>query len=319
MKDESDTLKARTLKDYAIIGLKGMAMGAADVVPGVSGGTIAFITGIYHELLSSLKRCTPAALLIWKHEGFAALWRHVNGNFLAALFIGVLVSLKTFAGLVQSALDSTPVLVWSFFFGLIIASVVLLAKHLPRWRLIDVAAMLAGAIVVVLISLAAPAQLPGYWWIMFLGGFVAICAMILPGISGSFILLLVGLYPVFLSAVTNLEWVLLLSFGAGAIGGLLSFSRFLSWLLEQYHNITIATLIGFLVGSLNVTWPWKQTVSTMIDRHGETVVVQTANVLPGHYQSLVGSSPELLLAICCAIGGLVLVLSVEFFANKVGR
>ena len=319
MKDDPSVSKARRLKDYAIIGLKGMAMGAADVVPGVSGGTIAFITGIYYELLSSLKKCTPAALLIWRDEGFVALWRHVNGNFLAALFIGVLVSLKTFAGLIQSALDSTPILVWSFFFGLIIASVVLLAKHLPRWRLIDFVAMLLGALVVVLISLAAPAQLPGYWWVMFLGGFVAICAMILPGISGSFILLLVGLYPVFLSAITNLEWILLLSFGAGAVCGLLSFSRFLSWLLEQHHNITIATLIGFLVGSLNVTWPWKQALSTMIDRHGEIVVVQTANILPGSYQSLTGSSPEVFWAICCAVGGLILVFLVEFFANKVGR
>lgn len=294
-------------------------MGAADVVPGVSGGTIAFITGIYDEFLGSLKNCTPAALLLWKQQGFKAFWQHINGSFLVALFAGILLSIKTFAALIELALHEHPIWVWSFFFGLIIASVVLLARHMPHWRFKDVVALFVGAAVVVAISMAAPAQLPGYWWVMFLGGFVAICAMILPGISGSFLLLLAGLYPVFLSAVNNLEWLLLFSFGVGAVCGLLSFSRVLSWLLANYHQVTVATLIGFLVGSLNVTWPWKEPLVTMLDRHGETVVVQSANVLPARYAEVVGSQPDTLIAIACAVGGVILVLATEFVASKFGK
>ena len=309
----------RTPKQYALIMLKGMAMGAADVVPGVSGGTIAFITGIYDEFLGSLKNCTPAALLLWKQQGFKAFWQHINGGFLIALFAGILLSIKTFAAVIEHALHEHPIWVWSFFFGLIIASVVLLARHITRWRLKDVVAVFVGAAVVVAISLAAPAQLPGYWWVMFFGGFVAICAMILPGISGSFLLLLAGLYPVFLGAVNNLEWLLLISFGVGAVCGLMSFSRLLSWLLANYHQVTIATLIGFLVGSLNVTWPWKEPLVTMLDRHGELVVVQSANVFPAHYAEVVGGQPDTLIALLCAAGGVFLVLATEFLAGKFGK
>lgn len=309
----------RTPKQYALIMLKGMAMGAADVVPGVSGGTIAFITGIYDEFLGSLKNCTPAALLLWKQRGFKAFWQHINGGFLIALFAGILLSIKTFAAVIEHALHEHPIWVWSFFFGLIIASVVLLARHITRWRLKDVVAVFVGTAVVVAISLAAPAQLPGYWWVMFFGGFVAICAMILPGISGSFLLLLAGLYPVFLGAVNNLEWLLLISFGVGAVCGLMSFSRLLSWLLANYHQVTIATLIGFLVGSLNVTWPWKEPLVTMLDRHGELVVVQSANVLPAHYAEVVGGQPDTLIALLCAAGGVFLVLATEFLAGKFGK
>ena len=309
----------RTPKQYALIMLKGMAMGAADVVPGVSGGTIAFITGIYDEFLGSLKNCTPAALLLWKKQGFKAFWQHVNGGFLIALFAGILLSIKTFAAVIELALHEHPIWVWSFFFGLIIASVVLLARHIERWRLRDVIAVFAGTAVVVAISLAAPAQLPGHWWVMFFGGFIAICAMILPGISGSFLLLLAGLYPVFLGAVNNLEWLLLISFGVGAVCGLMSFSRALSWLLSNYHQVTIATLIGFLVGSLNVTWPWKEPLVTMLDRHGELVVVQSANVFPAHYAEVVGGQPDTLIALLCAAGGVFLVLATEFLAGKFGK
>lgn len=293
-------------------------MGAADVVPGVSGGTIAFITGIYDEFLASLKNCTPAALLIWPREGFKAMWDHINGGFLLALFTGILISLKTFAALITMALKAQPVWIWAFFFGLIVASVILLAKHVPRWRWRDLLALMLGAGVVLLISLSSPAQLPGYWWVMFLGGFVAICAMILPGISGSFILLLVGLYPVFLRAINEMQIVLLLSFGLGAIAGLMSFSRALSWLLSQYHQITVATLIGFLIGSLYVTWPWKQAVVTTIDHHGEVVVLQSVSVFPSTYAVVTHSSPDTVIAIICAILGAVLVLATELIAKKIG-
>ena len=266
-------------------------MGAADVVPGVSGGTIAFITGIYDEWLDSLKRCTPAVLIMLKKEGIAKTWRHINGNFLLALFGGILISLKTFAALVLMALDAYPVLIWAFFTGLIAASIFSLGRSQRGWKLADWIGFVLGAAFVYGVSILAPAQLPGHWWILFLGGFVAICAMILPGISGSFILLLAGLYPVFLNAIHSLDLIALASFGAGCLSGLLLFSRLVSWLLHHYHKLTLATLIGFLVGSLNVTWPWKQALVTTVDSHGRTIVLQQSNLNPLDYTAVTGGEP----------------------------
>lgn len=291
-------------------------MGAADVVPGVSGGTIAFISGIYDEWLDSLKRCNPATLLMLKSEGIAATWRYINGNFLVALFAGILISLKTLASVVLFALDAYPVLVWAFFTGLIIASIYSLSRHQPHWKLPHWIGLVLGAAFVYGISVLAPAQLPGHWWVLFLGGFVAICAMILPGISGSFILLLVGLYPVFLNAIHNLDLVALASFGAGCISGLILFSRFVSWLLTRYHAITLATLIGFLVGSLNVTWPWKQALVTTVDSHGKTVVLQQSNLTPFDYTAITGAEPMILLACLSALVGAALVLGTEWLAAR---
>ncbi len=309
----------RSLKDYLVILLKGLCMGAADVVPGVSGGTIAFITGIYDEWLDSLKRCTPAVLLRLKREGLAASWNYINGNFLLAVFGGILISLASLAKLITLALHAYPILVWAFFFGLIIASIVLLVKHQPHWKLSSWIALVCGAAFVLAISMAAPAQLPGYPWVLFLGGFVAICAMMLPGISGSFILLLVGLYPVFLKAITDFDLVSLLSFGLGCVCGLITFSRFLSWLLERFQATTLATLIGFLVGSLYVTWPWKQVLATTINRHGETVVLQQASVLPAKFAQLTGGEPMLLGAALCALAGVAVVLGVELLAGAMKK
>lgn len=293
-------------------------MGAADVVPGVSGGTIAFITGIYDELLDSLRNCNPAALLVIKDRGIKAFWQHINGNFLVALFGGVLLSLKTFAALIEMALATKPIWVWAFFFGLIIASVVLLMRHMPNWRAKDIFALFIGAVFVAGLSIVSPGQLPGVWWTMFLGGFVAICAMILPGISGSFLLLLAGLYPVFIGAINDLEWVLLISFASGAACGLMVFSRFLSWLLHHYHQITVATLIGFLVGSLNVTWPWKLPLETTVNRHGEVIVLKSENVLPEAFAAA-GNQSDVVIVIALCIGGVFLVLATEWIATKFGK
>lgn len=309
----------RTIKDYLVIFLKGLCMGAADVVPGVSGGTIAFITGVYDEWLNSLKRCTPAVLLMLKKEGIAKTWRHINGNFLLALFGGILVSLKTFAALVLLAMAHYPILVWAFFSGLVLASVYLLGKAQPSWGITAWIALLGGAAFIYAVANLAPAQLPGYAWILFLGGFVAICAMILPGISGSFILLLVGLYPVFLNAIHNLEVGKLLAFGLGCICGLIIFSRFLSWLLAAYHNVTLATLIGFLVGSLYVTWPWKHVLSTTVDRDGNTVVLQQANLSPFEYLSVTGVEPTLVAACFSALAGILLVVVTEYVAQRLKK
>lgn len=309
----------RTIKDYLLVLLKGLCMGAADVVPGVSGGTIAFITGIYDEWLASLKRCTPAVLLRLKREGLVKTWQYINGNFLLAVFGGILISLKTFAALVLMAMAVYPILVWAFFSGLVAASIYHLARTQARWGLVEVFGLVGGIVFILAISLMAPAQLPGHGWILFLGGFVAICAMILPGISGSFILLLVGLYPVFLQAIHNLEIVKLLWFGAGCICGLVVFSRFLHWLLNSFHNQTLAVLIGFLVGSLYVTWPWKNALLTTVKSDGTTVVLQHQNLSPFNFFAVTGNEPQLVLAILWALIGVVLVLGVEFVAVWIKR
>lgn len=306
----------RTWREYIGLLLKGMAMGAADVVPGVSGGTIAFIAGVYDELLHSLKNIGPQTLAVLFCDGIAAAWRQINGNFLLALFGGVLISLKTFATLIGFALEHYPIIVWAFFFGLILASVVYFARQQSGWRPVHWLGLLVGIGVVTLIALAKPAELPGHWWILFAGGFIAICAMILPGVSGSFILLLVGLYPVFLKAIEDLNLIALASFGAGCVAGLLTFSRFLAWLLDNYHSQTLAVLIGFLVGSLQVTWPWKIALETRINRHGEVVPLIQENVLPWVYQQNTGTDAELGLALLAAFVGILVILLIEFFASK---
>lgn len=309
----------RTIKDYLFILLKGLCMGAADVVPGVSGGTIAFITGIYDEWLSSLKRCTPAVLLMLKRDGIVKTWQYINGNFLVALFGGILISLKTFAAIVLMAMDNYPILVWAFFSGLVAASIYLLVREQRGWGIVEFVGLVFGILFILAISYMAPAQLPAHGWILFLGGFVAICAMILPGISGSFILLLVGLYPVFLQAIHHLEIGKLLWFGAGCITGLVVFSRFLLWLLNSYHTQTLAVLIGFLVGSLSVTWPWKHALLTTVDSHGRTIALQQENLNPLNYMAVTGSEPTIVLAVVWAFAGVLLVVGVEVIAGWLKR
>jgi putative membrane protein len=306
----------RSVADYLVLMFKGMAMGAADVVPGVSGGTIAFIAGIYDELLHSLKSIGPETMKVLLRDGIAAAWRQINGNFLLALFGGILISLKTFATLISLALKYHPVLVWAFFFGLILASVLYFARQQSGWRWGQWLSFLIGLGIVSLIAYAKPAELPGHWWVLFLGGFVAICAMILPGISGSFILLLVGLYPVFLRAIENLDVLALISFGGGCICGLLVFSRFLSWLLDHHHRTTLALLIGFLVGSLQVTWPWKITLQSFINSHGESVPLVQENVLPATFHQLTGNESQLILALFSAFTGVVIILLIEICAAR---
>lgn len=303
----------RTWGEYFLLVVRGMAMGAADVVPGVSGGTIAFITGIYDELLHSIKSIGPQTLVLLKQQGLAAAWQSFNGTFLLCVFAGILISLKTFASLITIGLEQFPVLIWAFFFGLVLASIFYFAKQQTGWRWSHWLACLLGAACVYALSIATPAQLPGTWWILFFGGFVAICAMILPGVSGSFLLLLVGLYPEFLRAINTMDLVALGSFGLGCICGLLVFSRFLSWLLDHYHKLTLAALVGFLVGSLSVIWPWKETLVTTIDRHGEVVPLVQQNVLPWHF----AQDPLLGLALLSALFGIFLVLFTDYISSKI--
>lgn len=312
-------LPERGTKDWLFVFIKGMAMGAADVVPGVSGGTIAFITGIYNELLYSLSQIHWHLFAVLRDQGILAVWRQVNGTFLLALFSGVLVSLFSLASVMAIAMTKYPVPVWAFFSGLILASIIYFARQQSGWGIKEWSACVLGAVFVFGISIATPTQLPGYPWLMFFGGFIAICAMILPGISGSFLLLLVGLYPVFLSALSEFEVGLIVSFGLGAICGLLAFTRFLHWLLRRHERVTLAVLIGFLIGSLNVTWPWKRVVETMIDRHGELVPLVQTNVMPEQFSQLNGQEAMLITALASFSLGLFLVLFTEYISNKLEK
>ena len=308
------------MRDKILLLLKGMAMGAADLVPGVSGGTIAFISGIYEELLHSLRRLTPTALGILFRQGWRPFWQYINGTFLLTLVSGILLSIFTLARLVSHALEHHPVLVWAFFFGLIVASIIYIGRQLPLRKMRVWAALAAGTLVALGISMGQlSTELPTDWWMIAIAGSIAICAMILPGISGSFLLLLMGVYPVVLRAVTEFDWVLLSSFVMGAIIGLLLFSHLLSWLLHHYRNVTLATLTGFLVGSLHIVWPWKQTLTVFVDRHGDTVPLSQATLLPAKYAQATGSDPQTLGVLLLVVVGVALVLGLEAAGTRYGK
>ena len=305
----------RSVRGYLAVLLRGMAMGAADVVPGVSGGTIAFITGIYEELIDSLRSIDHRALLCLFKQGPAAAWRHINGTFLLSLFGGVLLSMLSLAKLISHGLDHYPILVWSFFFGLVLASGFHISRQINLRQGRNLLMLLIGIGLAVGVSLARPAELPGEWWIVGLSGALAICAMILPGISGSFILLLIGIYGVVLEAAATFNLGLLASFAVGCGIGLLAFSHVLSWLLHRFHDLTLALLTGFLLGSLNIIWPWKQTLETTVNRHGELVPLVQQNILPATYEALQGAESQLVGALTVFAGGLLLVLMLEWLAK----
>lgn len=312
-------MKPRKTADYALVAAKGMAMGAADVVPGVSGGTIALLTGIYDELLHSLKQLGPEALLTLFKKGPRVFWQQINGTFLLVLFSGILLSIKAFAGVIAWCLEHYPLLVWGFFTGLIAASAILLWRQQGRWHVIEWVCFAIGVAIVVFISVARPAELPANNWILLAGGFIAIIAMILPGISGSFILLLLGLYPTLLAAVNQNDFAGLISFAIGAALGLMAFSRFLSWLLDNYHAGTLAVLLGFLVGSLAVTWPWKVVLESYTNRHGESVALVQNNVLPGEYLAANQADPMTISVLGMMLVGIFLVLFTEVLAKKLTK
>ncbi|MFL0798754.1 MAG: DUF368 domain-containing protein [Cellvibrionaceae bacterium] len=291
-------------------------MGAADVVPGVSGGTIAFISGIYDELLHSLKSCNLNALKLLFSHGFKSAWMAVNGNFLAVVFGGVILSIISLAKVIKFSLDNYPILVWAFFFGLILASGLYMAKQLERWSWQEGLCFINGVMVAVIISLLPAIQLPDTYLIMFCAGALAICAMILPGISGSFILLLLGLYPVLLQAISHADIPRLICFLCGCVIGLLSFSRLLSALLDKFHSQTMAVLTGFLLGSLNLVWPWKNALEVTVNRHGEIVPLLQENLLPNSFFLTTGQEPYTLPAIFLSIVGVVLVLGLEYWGKK---
>ncbi len=292
--------------------LKGVAMGAADVVPGVSGGTIAFITGIYEELIESIKNINAEALRKLFKEGIGSAWQHINGTFLVVLFAGIITSIITLAKGISYLLETYPILVWAFFFGLIVASAVLIGKSISKWNLTTVLGLLAGIGIAYYITVASPAQTSEEYWFVFLSGALAICAMILPGISGSFILLLLGKYKFILQSVSELNISVVLIFVLGCLAGLLTFARLLSWMFKHAKELTIAILTGFMIGSLNKVWPWKITLETTVDRHGETIPLVQESVMPYNFEG----EPQLMFSIGLAIVGFLVIWVLERSTSK---
>ncbi|MBP3566487.1 MAG: DUF368 domain-containing protein [Paraprevotella sp.] len=270
----------RKLKDYALLMLKGMGMGAADVVPGVSGGTIAFIVGIYDELINTIKSINLQSLKLLFTFKFKEFWKTVNGNFLFSLFAGIAISVFSLAKLITFLLVAHPILVWAFFFGLVLASTWFVAKDIEGWNWKTVLSFIIGAVIAYYITVVTPAETPTNLLFIFLCGAIAICAMILPGISGSFILVLLGKYHYIMDAVKGLDLLILCVFGAGAFIGITSFSRVLSYALKHFRNVTMAVLAGFMLGSLNKVWPWKTTEIEIINGTEFTI---EHNSLPTQY------------------------------------
>lgn len=288
--------------------LRGMAMGAADVVPGVSGGTIALVVGVYEELIRTLSGLSPALLRVWREQGFAAAWRAGNLGFLVSLLAGILSAIVLLAQLVSHLIVAHPVPLWSFFLGLIVASIFVLLRPIPWDRMRNWLLFVAGVLVGFgVISLPRVSGIEPTPWIYFLSGAVAICAMILPGISGSFILVILGMYAPVLAAVKDFNLWIIFCFAAGCATGLLSFVHLLRWLLARWHDPIMCLLVGFMGGTLVVLWPWQ--------------VPQGANVvyvLPAQYSALTGLSAQWPLALLAAAVGVAAVLLLNRFAGVRG-
>lgn len=295
----------RSFIHYLVICLKGIAMGASDVVPGVSGGTIAFISGIYEELITSINNINLHALTILRKEGIKKAWQHVNGNFMAALLLGIAISILSLAKLVHYLLNEYPIMVWSFFFGLVVASIFFVGKQIKVWDIKAIVGFAAAAILAYYITtLPAMNQHGGYFY-MFISGALAICAMILPGISGAFILVLLGSYGTILGALSAFDFKTIGVFILGIIVGILSFARLLKYLFTHYENLTLAILTGFILGSLNKIWPWK--LVTEIKKIGDKTVVLDQSTSPFNYDG----DPQIIWAIALAFVGFLTIFLLE--------
>jgi putative membrane protein len=298
------------MKKLLMIYLKGVAMGASDVVPGVSGGTIAFITGIYERLINAIKSINGSNLKLFFTGHIKECWKNIDGNFLVCLIAGIATSFLSLAKLITWLIATYPTFVWAFFFGLIIASTLFIGKKV-KWDWKTVLAFLLFAIISFFITSPgnAPLNQNNALWYIFLCGAVAICAMILPGISGSFILLLLGSYFYMMDALSTLQFTVILVFMAGALIGILSFANLLSWLFKHFEMMTLAALTGFMFGSLNKVWPWKETLTTYLDKHGVKTPLTQRNILPAMDGSLV-------IALLLIAVGIILVIGLEKVADR---
>lgn len=304
------------IKKYVLTYFKGMAMGAADIVPGVSGGSIALIAGIYQELLNSINSFTLKNGKLLVGGEVKKFYKSVNGSFLLSLLLGILSSIFLLSGLITFLMSNHPIPLWSFFTGLILISAFMILKEIKRWHKGVILAVVIGTAVAWWVTNLPPTTTPEALWFTFIAGAIAICAMILPGISGSFILLIMGQYEGILQAVTERNLLKLFVFAAGCLVGILSFSRVVSWLLRKYHSATIGLLSGFMLGSVNELWPWKIVTAWRTSSSGEEKPFLTENILPGSYLQQVGEHPQILAAALAFVFGIGLVLFIEWFASK---
>lgn len=316
----------RSVLQYLILAFKGIAMGAADVVPGVSGGTIAFISGIYEELIETIHKLNLGFFKQWKKQGFSEAWKQYNLGFLLVLLTGILISILSLAKLITWLLKDHPILVWSFFFGLIIASIIYVARQITRWNGKVWVAIFIAAGLSYLITIAEPIGSPESTWFLFFAGFIAIIAMILPGISGAFILLLLGAYEAVIGTISNFvegisegNWSLfseaaikLLVFALGAVLGLKAFSRVLNWMFKHHKNTILAVLTGFMIGALNKIWPWKEVLKYRTNHDGEEVPFLERSILPGSYDG----DAQLVYAVVFLIIGFLTIFLLERLATQ---
>ncbi|WP_339925777.1 DUF368 domain-containing protein [uncultured Cyclobacterium sp.] len=300
--------------EKALLFLKGMGMGSADIVPGVSGGSIALVTKIYEELLASINSFDLAALKLLTKLDIVAFWKHVNASFLLTLFLGILTSIFAFSKAITFFIEKYPIPLWSFFCGLILISAIIILRDIKRWNLIAILMFPIGVIIAYFITELPMISSPNNIWFTFISGSIAICAMILPGISGSFLLLILGKYEYILNAVNEKDFAVLAVFALGCITGLLLFSRVISWFLKNYHAITLSFLSGFMIGSINKIWPWKKILSYRMSSSGTQKPFLTENILPHVYFSETGQEPAFLIAIMAFLIGVILVVGLERIA-----
>jgi len=316
----------RSVSDYFLIALKAVGMGSAEIVPGVSGGTIAFLTGIYEELLDSIKSVDLKALGVLRKGGLKAFWQHINGNFLAAVFAGMMFGVFGFAYVLNYMLANYPVLLWAFFFGLIAATVLFVGRQVEKWNAGAIVGFLLGGGAAFAFTALTQVETPQTWWFAGIAGIFAITAMILPGISGSFLLVILGQYSFVLGALDRKDFLVLGAVAVGCAIGLLTFSRAISYLFKQYRNTTIAVLTGVILGSINKIWPWRNVVEVYKDRHGEFKPLLEENVLPGVYESTITTAESTFLGVTekpsyliGAIAAIVLGFALVFVMELVSR
>ena len=313
----------RKIKDYLMVGVKGACMGAADVIPGVSGGTIAFITGIYDEFVGSIARVDSEAVKLLFKGKIKDFWKHINGWFLLSVLAGIGVSVVSLAGIMQSLLSNHPVQTWAFFFGLIVASSLFILRGISGWKALDAGLLALGVVLGVTVCTLSPTQTPEALWFIFLSGAIAICAMILPGISGSFILLILGKYQFIMGAISGLvsgenfvqNLAVMATFMVGAVVGILGFSKFLHWLLARWNKETLIVLAGFIIGSLVKVWPWSNAEAIVCSQNPELAMMaeELPAGLPAEVVSQYMASADLHIvgAIVFAVIGFCLVTGVE--------
>lgn len=308
----------RSVGKYMLLVLRGMAMGGADVIPGVSGGTIAFITGIYEELIQSIKSINGKLFQVLVKDGIPAAWKHINGNFLVAVGGGILFSIFSLARAISWLLTNHPMLVWAFFFGLIIGSAIYIGRKIEKWSVVAVILLAAGSLLAYYITIATPATTPEQMWFVFLSGAIAFCALVLPGISGAFILVLLGKYEFMLHAVRDFKVGVIIVFATGGALGVILFSNVIAWLFKNHPNATLALLSGFMIGSLNKLWPWKEVLEWRTGSQGDLVPLLEKSISPWRFAALYGQDPLLIPIIICMLAGISLVLFFMFFSKKRG-